>query len=283
MKLPKARFARVLALLALALPALAAAAAQGADGAAPRPDAGAAAEADLPEGLDAVSGRILKVTREEIVVQKGFARRDAKPTLLRVHGGAAVDVSGAKSTWFELRRGDLVTVAFSREARKGEEEARLARKVVVLPPETDPAYAAALGKATPRQKHNVRRFVGWIKKIDADGMVVRQPDLPGGRDGEARDFVRTDATSVDHLRDSWDALQKGDRVIVVFGKGRPRPAEQVSVILRGGEKPLPPGLATRLFDPRYDETVKDVDGIGEVPPGTPWPPQKESAKGAQGS
>ena len=44
------------------------------------------------------------------------------------------------------------------------------------------------------------------------------------------------------------------------------------MLLRGGLKPLPPGLATRLYDPRFDGSVKDVDGIGEVPPGTPWPP-----------
>ena len=45
-------------------------------------------------------------------------------------------------------------------------------------------------------------------------------------------------------------------------------------VLRGGEKPLPPGLATRLFDPAYDESVEDVDGIGEFPPGQVWKPGK---------
>jgi len=271
---PTPSLARLVALLALALPVLAAAPAIAAE------DAGgeaAAAEAGLPDDLDAVAGRVLKVGRDEIMVQKGFALGDPNPTVVRLRGGALVGVSGHKGHWFELRRGDLVAVGFT----PGEDpDVRLAAKVVVLPPETDPRYAAALGKATAFQKRNVRKFVGWIKQIDAESMVVRRPDGPDGREGEKLPFVRTGETVVDHLRDSWDALQKGDRVSIVFGKGRPRPLERVSVIRRGGEKPLPPGLATRLFDPLYDDSVKDVDGIGEVPPDAPWPPKDgEQAQG----
>ena len=48
------------------------------------------------------------------------------------------------------------------------------------------------------------------------------------------------------------------------------------MVLRGGEKPLPPGLTTRLVDPEYDETVEDVDGIGEFPPDRVWQPKKRA-------
>ena len=97
------------------------------------------------------------------------------------------------------------------------------------------------------------------------------------RKGEAKTFVRKPDTKVELLRSSWDELKKGDRVAVVFEKGEPRPAERVRVILRGGLKPLPPGLATRLYDPAYDKSVSDVDGIGEWPPGVPWPPANANA------
>jgi hypothetical protein len=109
--------------------------------------------------------------------------------------------------------------------------------------------------------------------------VVRTPNPPkrSRNRAEVKTFVRTDKTVVEHLRTSWDELKKGDRVVVTFAKGEPRPAERVKVVLIGGKKPLPPGLATSLFDPAYDQSVKDVDGIGEWPPDKEWPSGKPKA------
>jgi hypothetical protein len=89
---------------------------------------------------------------------------------------------------------------------------------------------------------------------------------PATRPSQLKLFVRKTGTKVAVLRDSWTALKKGDRVKIEFEKGNPRPIDLVQVIWRAGEKPLPPGVATRLFDLRYDRTVKDVDGIGESGP-----------------
>ena len=75
------------------------------------------------------------------------------------------------------------------------------------------------------------------------------------------------------MRDSWDTLRKGDRVKIDFQKGNPRPADRIQVIRRGGEEPLPPGVATRIFDPDYDKSIRDVDGIGETGPVPRVPPR----------
>lgn len=238
-------------------------------------DAAPSATAPGPE-TKAVTGHLVKVSRTRVVLQKGLARNQMNPKLVDVSGSLGVEVSGHKKAWAELRKGDMVNLVYTVGGEGGPE--RSAVKVVVLPPDVDPAYAAALGKPTPRAKKNVRRFTGWIKLIEEDRMVVRTPDPKKGQAGEARVFVRTDETVVDARRDAWEDLRKGDRVTVAFGKGRPRPAMRVSVVLLGGKRPLPPGLATRLFDPKYDRTVKDVDGIGEVPPGTPWPPPEAAAE-----
>jgi len=124
-----------------------------------------------------------------------------------------------------------------------------------------------------------RPFVGWIKQKTDDALVVRMPDGPPQRNipGEIKTFERSEETAVEMLRSSWDELEKGDRVMVYSVQGSPGSARRIVAILRGGEKPLPPGLATRLFDPRYDESVEDVDGIGEIPPGTKWPAEDAGA------
>jgi hypothetical protein len=139
--------------------------------------------------------------------------------------------------------------------------------------------APTANRRTAGKPKKARPFVGWIKLKTDDTLVVRMPDGPPPRSvpGEIKTFERNDDTEVAMLRSSWDELAKGDRVMVYSDRDRPGSARRIVAILRGGEKPLPPGLATRLFDPRYDESVEDVDGIGEVPPGTQWPPEGTDA------
>jgi hypothetical protein len=235
---------------------------------APKPataaDAGAPSAAETPEAAKktrAFTGLIRKVSGTEIVVQQiGNNRKLKSQPLLKVPGGVGTPVSGeGKNSWLKLRKGDLVAVAF----RPGPPPETL--KVLVLPPTALPQVAKTLGK-TPRKGR--REFTGWIKFKDDSRLVVRTPDAapPSKRKGETKTFIRTESTTVEMLRSSWDALEKGDRVSIHFDKGDPRPIKTLAVVTRGGENPLPPGLATRLFDPEYDESVKDVDGIGETEP-----------------
>jgi len=136
------------------------------------------------------------------------------------------------------------------------------------------ALAEDAERAPEARAKKARPFVGWSKQKTDDTLVVRMPDGPPPRNapGAIMTFRGGEDTTVEMLRSSWDELQKGDRIMVYFERGDPKSAHRVVAILRGGEKPLPPGLATRLFDSRYDESVEDVDGIGEVPPGAKWPP-----------
>jgi len=145
-----------------------------------------------------------------------------------------------------------------------------------------PASGALAEDAAPAPKATAKKarpFVGWIKQKTDDTLVVRMPDGPPPRNtpGKIMTFRRREGTTVEMLRSSWEELQKGDRVMVYFEQEDPKSAQRIVAILRGGEKPLPPGLATRLFDSRYDESVEDVDGIGEVPPGAKWPPDGDGA------
>jgi hypothetical protein len=217
-----------------------------------------------------ITGRILKVSGAGILVAENMGNSQADRRI-QIKGDAQVPVSGKKSKWLELRKGDFVSVSYREESG-----ASRAVSVLVFSPKNHPMFAAALGKKTGKK----RVFIGWIKQVDENQIVVRTPNAPppSEKKGEAIKFIRQEDTAVESLRDSWNALEKGDRVQVHYGKGRPRPATRVVVLLRGGLKPLPPGLATRLYDPRFDRSVKDVDGIGEVPPGTPWPPP-DSAQG----
>jgi hypothetical protein len=226
------------------------------------------------------SGKLERVTREGLVLRRmGHSTQPNAPKMLRIAGGPLVPVSGeGRSSWGKLRKGDLVVVSYRIEPVPA------ATKVLVLPPTAHPLVASAVG-ATPA-KAKGRQFTGWVKYKDESLLVVRTPDAltPHPAPGRVRTFVRHEGTEVTLFRDSWDELKKGDRVIVHFQKGNPRPADLVKVVLRGGEKPLPPGLATRLFDPTYDRSVKDVDGIGEVPPGQQWePPNDRSSSSASAS
>jgi hypothetical protein len=227
------------------------------------------AESDHPQGI---TGRILKVSKAGILVAENLG---ASPSdrRIQIQGDAEVPVSGKKSGWQQLRKGDMVSVSYREESG-----ASRAVSVLVFSPSDHPMVAAALGKRTSKK----RVFIGWIKQVDENQIVVRTPNAPPPSDktGEVLTFVRQEDTAVESLRDSWGALKKGDRVQVDYGKGRPRPALRVVVLLRGGLKPLPPGLATRLYDPRFDRSVEDVDGIGEVPPGTPWPPPESAEEPA---
>jgi hypothetical protein len=199
---------------------------------------------------------------------------DANARKIQIQGDAEVPVSGKKSKWRQLRRGDFVSVSYRQDAEKPR-----AVSVLVFAPTDHPAFASAIGKKSNKK----RIFIGWIKQVDETQLVVRTPNAPPPYDkrGDAIKFLRQEDTTVESLRESWGALKKGDRVQVYYGKGRPRPALRIVVLLQGGLKPLPPGLATRLYDPRFDKSVKDVDGIGEVPPGTPWPaPDSAAEKGS---
>lgn len=248
------------ALAALFLP-LATLAEESTPAASPSPDSATETASDAPKKTRAFTGLIRRVSATEIVVQQiGSGRKIAAQRLLTVPGGPETPVSGrGKNEWGKLRKGDLVAVAF----RPGPPPETL--KVLVLPPTALPQAAMALGK-TPRKGQ--REFTGWIKFKDDSKLVVRTPDAlpPRERKGESKTFIRTESTTVEMLRSSWDDLEKGDRVGIHFEKGDPRPIKTIFVVTRGGEKPLPRGLATRLFDPEYDETVKDVDGIGETQP-----------------
>lgn len=239
----------------------------------------AAAAGDAPEtGRSyASTGKLERVEDDSLVLRRmGQTTQPNAPAILRIEGGAEVPVSGeGRSQWDKLRRGDLVVVSYRLDPGP------VAEKVLVLPMTAHPMVAASLG-VTPAKQAG-RQFTGWIKYRDESLMVVRTPDSlpPQQLPGKTRTFVRHEGTKVTLYRDSWDDLKKGDRVIVHFSKGNPRPADLVKVVLRGGEKPLPPGLATRLYDPTYDRSVKDVDGIGELPEGAHWqpppPPTTDSA------
>ena len=219
------------------------------------------------------TGKIERVQGDTITVLRlGRLPRPNAPRLVIVPGGPDVPVSGeGKQSWSALRRGDLVVVAYE----TGENPR--ATKILVLPPTAHPTVAAVVG--TTPAKVRGRQFTGWIKYKDESRIVLRTPDAapPQKRKGKTREFLRQEDTKVELFRDSWEAMKKGDRVTVFFGKGNPPPANLIHVVLRGGEKPLPPGLATRLFDPAYDASVKDVDGIGEIPPGETWQPPSAPA------
>ena len=245
------------ALLALFLPV-----AGLAEGAAPAPTPATKTAAEQPEQkTGAFTGVIRRVSATEILVQQvGNGQPLQKQSLVRVSGSAETPVSGeGRDHWLKLRKGDVVAIAY----RAGPPPEIL--KVLVLPPTTLPQVAKTLGK-TPRK--GKREFTGWIKFKDESLLVVRTPDgaPPSKRKGQTKTFIRTDDTQIELLRSSWDELEKGDRVNIQFEKGDPRPITTLAVVTRGGEKPLPPGLATRLFDPEYDESVKEVDGIGETQP-----------------
>jgi hypothetical protein len=262
-----------LAAFALLLPLALAAAARAED---PKPAASPATPqkpADpaslVPHGI---TGVILNITGESLAVRNLAQGAGGGRSFLTLSGGPDTPVSGVKSSFGALEKGDLVAVSYQGDPPK-------ALGIRVLPRELDPTFAAASG-ADLYEKHG-REFIGWIKKIDAKTMVLRTPNPPKGsrRKAEVKTFVRTDETVVELLRTSWDEMKKGDRVAVTFAKGEPRPAERVKVVLIGGQKPLPPGLATSLFDPAYDASVKDVDGIGEWPPDKEWPSGKPKVSG----
>jgi hypothetical protein len=222
---------------------------------------GAAAGADSETSV--ASGQLKQASRHELVVR----RMDGGPgeQVLTLQGGMHVPVGGEKRSWLNLRRSDFVTVAWDPETNH-------LKKVIVHKPEANPRVATALGK----QGKMERAFTGFVKYRDHAKLVLRKPDSENRRrKGQKMTFVRGEDTTVDTFRDSWDEIRKGDRVTVEYSKGRPRPAVLVHVVYRSGEKPLPPGLATRIFDRKYDRTVKDVDGIGE------WPPDKEWKRAAQ--
>jgi hypothetical protein len=259
------RLAAFALLLPLALAA--AAAAEDAKPADAKPADAPEKAAETPSGPPkGITGVIINLTKESFAVRNLAQGSGGGRSFLTLGGSPETPVSGTKKSFGELEAGDLVAVSYQGDPPK-------ALGIRVLPRDLDPAFAAATGGAGLYDKRG-REFIGWIKQIDAKTMVVRTPNPPppSRRKGEIKTFVRTDETVVEHLRKSWDELKKGDRVVVRFAKGEPRPAEVVKVVLIGGRKPLPPGLATQLFDPTYDKTVKDVDGIGEWPPGEPWPP-----------
>jgi hypothetical protein len=235
---------------------------------------------EVPRGI---TGVILNITPEVVSVRNLAQGEGGGRGFLTLGGGANVPVSGLRKSYGELQKGDLVAVSYQGDPPK-------AIGIQVLPRRLDPQFAAAAGAtpgADPYTKGG-REYVGWIKQIDERIMVLRTPNGPPGskRGGDVKKFVRTDHTTVELLKHSWDELKKGDRVAVTFEKGDPRPADRIRVVLIGGQKPLPPGLATALFDPAYDGTVKDVDGIGEWPPDKEWPsgkPKTASAEGAKPS
>ena len=237
-------------LLACVVPALAA------DTGTPEPKPG--------EALEGVTATILDVGPKRLLVVRSGSATDAQaPRVFAFGGGADVPVSGGgRTSWADLEQGDPVLVSYV-----GGDQPQ-ARKVTVLsrPVPVDSLILAQAG--FPLEKPAKRTFVGYIKKKDGDVLHVMRPRAapPADRPSQIKRFVRHPGTKVAVLRDSWDALKKGDRVKIEFEKGNPRPTDLVQVIWRGGEKPLPPGVATRLYDPTYDKSVKDVDGIGETQP-----------------
>jgi len=273
--------AKLLAIVALAgcLPLTAGAAddASGtanATGVAPSPAPGESRSAALPPidpdaKIDAYPGIIHKVMADGLLVRRAGPASDPRaPAYMAFAGKLGVPVEGqGKNSWLALRRGDLVMVSYV----KG--PPHRVTKVNVLTRQTATPAVPGVTPIPPARRQ--RTFVGYIKKRDGDELIVMSPKAapPGRRPAETKAFVRTDQTQVGVLRDSWDELRKGDRVRIGHQKGNPRPIDVVQVIRRGGEEPLPPGLATRLFDPRYDESVEDVDGIGETGP-VPRPPRR---------
>ena len=227
----------------------------------PTPPESAAAPA-APEKLEGVTAYVPQVQADGLVIRRAGTATDPKvPTLFKVAGGPGTRVSGqGRSGWLDLRRGDLVLVSYV----KGDPPE--ARKISVLPRQqvVDPMLAAAAGLGPTKPMD--RSFVGYIKRKEGDLLDVMSPTGPAGSQRRAvvKQFIRHDGTSVEVLRDSWEELRKGDRLKITFQKGNPRPADLIQVIWRGGEKPLPPGVATRLYDPDYDKNVRDVDGIGET-------------------
>jgi hypothetical protein len=249
-------------LLACAVPALAADPAPNA--AQPEPAPAKPAATPPGETLEAVTATILAVgPKRLLVVRSGSATQPGAPRVFDFTVSPEVAVSGAgRARWADLARGDPVLVNY---VDTGGDRPQ-ARKVTVLsrPIPIDTLIMAEAG--FPLEKPPKRSFVGYIKKVDGDVIDVMRPRAapPVNRPSQLKRFVRRPNTKVAVLRDSWTSLKKGDRVKIEFEKGNPRPADLVQVIWRGGEKPLPPGVATRLFDPTYDRTVKDVDGIGET-------------------
>jgi hypothetical protein len=243
-----------LLLLALAAPA-------GAEEPKAAPPSDAELSAQVTRG---VTGTIVRVSPEQIMV-RNLGEGSGGTSVVALEGGSDVKVAGLRTSWESLAQGDLVAVSYRGEPAR-------AVGIQVLP--VGGQLQAATGQ-DPFLHKGGREFMGWIKLVDANTLIVRTPDGPPGsnRKGDVKTFVRTPDTKVDLLRGAWSELKKGDRVSVSFSKGEPRPANKVTVVLRGGEKPLPRGLATRLYDERWDVTVKDVDGIGEWPVGEPWPPQ----------
>jgi hypothetical protein len=275
-----------LALLALWLPLALAAGAAADEPAAPPAPAPAAAPApakppepakpvdpakEIPRGI---TGVIININSDILSVRNLAQGEGGGRNFLTLAGGANVPVTGLRKSYGELQKGDLVAVSYQGDPPR-------ATGIQVLPRKLDPQFSAAAGMAPGQDPYSKggREFVGWIKQIDDKTMVLRTPDGPGGskRKGEVKTFVRTDHTTVELYKSSWGELKKGDRVAVTFEKGEPRPADRIRVVLIGGQKPLPPGLATLLFDPAYDKTVKDVDGIGEWPPDKEWPSGKPKA------
>jgi hypothetical protein len=246
----------------------AASAQTGPEDAAASPRAGESAPAPLPPidpnaRVDAYPGIIQKVTADGLLVRRAGPASDPRaPAYMAFAGKFGVPVEGqGKNSWLALRRGDLVMVSYVAGPP------HRITKVNVLPRASRAASAVPGATPVPPGRRQ-RSFVGYIKKKEGDELIVMSPPAapPGRRPREIKAFVRTDHTKVGVLRDSWDDLRKGDRVRIGHQKGNPRPIDVVQVIRRGGEKPLPPGLATRLYDPEYDESVKDVDGIGETGP-----------------
>lgn len=272
-----ARPARLhLALLALFLPlALAAGASADEPAAAPAKPPEPAKPVDPAKEISrGITGVILNINSDVLSVRNLAQGEGGGRNFLTLAGGATVPVTGLRKSYGELQKGDLVAVSYQGDPPR-------ATGIQVLPRKLDPQFSAAAGMAPGQDPYTKggREFVGWIKQIDDKTMVLRTPDGPAGtkRKGELKTFVRTDHTTVELYKHSWEELKKGDRVAVTFEKGEPRPADRIRVVLIGGQKPLPPGLATLLFDPAYDKTVKDVDGIGEWPPDKEWPSGKPKA------
>jgi hypothetical protein len=241
----------LLALLACALPVL------GAPPAEPQP----------AEQIEVVTATVLAAQPKRLLVMRsGTATQTEAPRVIDFAAGPHVQVSGAgRTSLTELAQGDPVLVSYVM-GKDGDRPQ--ARKVTVLTRKVpiDTLILAELG--LPVEKPAKRSFVGYIKLVEGEVIHVLRPRAapPANRPSQLKRFVRHAGTKVAVLRDSWAALKKGDRVLIEFEKGNPRPADSVRVIWRGGEKPLPPGVATRIYDPTYDRTVKDVDGIGETRP-----------------
>ena len=229
----------------------------------PKPTEKVEAVTKPTEELEGVTVIIQKVQADGILIRVAGTSTDPSiPREFKIAGSLRVKVSGnGKKHWLDLRRGDLALVSYV----KGDPP--VARKVNVFPrASVDPTLLAAVG-LDPR-KPKERTFIGYIKRKEGDELHVLSPAPANNarRRPEIKRFIRHEETSVEVLRDSWDDLRKGDRVKIAFQKGNPRPADLIQVIWLGGEKPLPSGVATRIYDPTYDKSVKDVDGIGETGP-----------------